>query len=239
MPSRSRSVSEFQQMRPSQTHQVVVCLPVLRAACPDATYHGVSILAARTGPRLFTAPIMAFLKDCRKAAIVGSSFCTGSAEGLQLRSMAERPLSPGMHACGLCLLAGSLPWTIRLVWEMTLLTWHEGPQMVGFSIAHTMPALLIFGSLFSISAAVWGLSVGVLALTARRSLSAHSRALLAAVLISVSLPLVPYSAWQWMTVQVLGVPKLDSPAGRAMYDVLVAAGRDGNIDTIQALLHRA
>ena len=41
-----------------------------------------------------------------------------------------------------------------------------------------------------------------------------------------------------MTVQVLGVPKLDSPAGRAMYDVLVAAERDGNIDTIQALLHR-
>jgi hypothetical protein len=32
----------------------------------------------------------------------------------------------------------------RLIWEMTLLTWERGPQMIGFSLAHGAGALLFF-----------------------------------------------------------------------------------------------
>jgi hypothetical protein len=38
---------------------------------------------------------------------------------------------------------------------MTLLTWWKGPQMIGFSLAHTMPVVFILGGLSLSAAAIW------------------------------------------------------------------------------------
>ncbi len=157
---------------------------------------------------------------------------------LQSQSMAACQLSPWTRLCGLCLLLGSLPWTIRLVWEMTLLTWHQGQQMVGFSIAHTMPGFLVLGVMSTLGTAIWCIGVGLVAALRKRFLRRVDRVLFAASFMAVGLQLVPYSAWQWVTVQTLGFPKLDSPAGRAMYDTMVSAAANGDVHVLQSLLAR-
>jgi len=50
---------------------------------------------------------------------------------------------------------GTLPFVLRLVWEMTLLTWHKGPQMIGFTMWHSAPQLQILGMLCWMGEIVW------------------------------------------------------------------------------------
>jgi hypothetical protein len=46
---------------------------------------------------------------------------------------------------GLLLMLGTLGLAMRLIWEMTALSWEQGPQMIGFSLAHgNGPFLLLF-----------------------------------------------------------------------------------------------
>lgn len=44
---------------------------------------------------------------------------------------------------GMIAIIGSTVLAARLIWEMTWLTWHQGPQMIGFSLAHSVAALLL------------------------------------------------------------------------------------------------
>jgi hypothetical protein len=37
------------------------------------------------------------------------------------------------------------PLYFRLLWEQTYLTWQKGPQMIGFSLAHQHPEVLLVG----------------------------------------------------------------------------------------------
>jgi len=44
---------------------------------------------------------------------------------------------------GAVLIIGTTALAARLIWEMTWLTWREGPQMVGFSLAHGYGGVLL------------------------------------------------------------------------------------------------
>ena len=39
------------------------------------------------------------------------------------------------------------PMILEMVWEETILTWQSGPQMLGFTVTHVFPFLLLFGFL--------------------------------------------------------------------------------------------
>src|SRR5262245_10933942 len=119
-----------------------------------------------------------------------------------------RPLSKSTRYIGLALLLCCLPVTLRLVWEMTLLTWQEGEQMIGFSIAHSMLGLVVVGGLAEWAALVWCLTILTLAVVRRRALTRIDWALLTTLVVTIGAPMVPYAAWQWMTSHVLG------PGGR-------------------------
>jgi hypothetical protein len=121
---------------------------------------------------------------------------------------------------------------------MTLLTWRGGQQMVGFSIAHTMPGFMVLGVMFTLGAAAWCIAVGLVAVLRKRRLGRTDWTLLAATSLAICLQFVPYSTWQWVTIQALGFPKLESPAGRAMYDTLISAAASGDARLLQSLLGR-
>ncbi len=75
----------------------------------------------------------------------------------------ERKLSPSVLLLGTVLIIGTLSLAARLIWEMTWLTWRDGPQMIGFSLAHGdgaflllfPPALLLWICVGAGSAASW------------------------------------------------------------------------------------
>src|SRR5438067_10791380 len=52
----------------------------------------------------------------------------------------------GLQVLGWIALAGAAPLSLRFIYEQTLLTWRRGPQMVGFALAHTHIAFLLFGT---------------------------------------------------------------------------------------------
>jgi hypothetical protein len=56
----------------------------------------------------------------------------------------------------------------RLLWEQTWLTWTRGEQMIGFSLAHQHPELLLLGFLGAIGTGLWVLAA-VMTLGLRRN----------------------------------------------------------------------
>ena len=108
---------------------------------------------------------------------------------------------------GACLAFGSIAWAGRLVWEMTMLTWRDGPQMIGFSLAHTIPLVFILGSLSMTGAMVWCIWVGGALVLRRRRLSKSDWIILLGASASVIAVSIPYTAWQWATMRVLGEPR--------------------------------
>jgi hypothetical protein len=57
---------------------------------------------------------------------------------------------------------------IRLLWEQTWLTWTQGSQMIGFTLMHVYPELLVLGVFCAIGTALWVL-VAVIMLGLRRN----------------------------------------------------------------------
>jgi hypothetical protein len=55
----------------------------------------------------------------------------------------------------LCCSPIALLFAARIAWEKTLLTWSQGPQMVGFSLMHTYPFFMMAGVLCSLALMVW------------------------------------------------------------------------------------
>ena len=121
---------------------------------------------------------------------------------------------------GYILVADVAIFTGRIVYEETILTWKNGPQMVGFAMAHIMPPLLLTGLIGVIGGLLW-LIFSVTLLFRRRfrlpwfDLLPILLLLLAGVTLSI-----PYETWEELMVRTLG---------RSMYGgefLVQAAGED-------------
>lgn len=120
----------------------------------------------------------------------------------------------------------------RLTWEQTFLTWDRGPQMVGFSLAHTGGVLALF--LFACLALsyLWVFATLILliwySIRGRRPRGSHflQFGLLAG---TVGLLLVPYGFWQWVGVRTVG------PRGHEASYFASAAG-EGDFRLVKTLL---
>ena len=84
----------------------------------------------------------------------------------------------------------------RILWEETSLTIQQGPQMIGFSLAHIYP----WAFLAPISLALWILVAAItltISLVRRRRVSWSTWGVLSfAVLVLITIS-VPPSFWQW------------------------------------------
>lgn len=58
----------------------------------------------------------------------------------------------------------------RILWEKTILTWSQGPQMVGFALWHIHPGFAVAGILCCLALAVWLLIAIPYAIMRRREI---------------------------------------------------------------------
>jgi len=144
------------------------------------------------------------------------------------------PSDPGLlpawaHYCGWLFLIGQTIFISRIVYESTVLTCVDGPQMVGFAMAHGAHNLFLlglpflpFGGLFFLVALIFGA-------VKRFRFSLREWMLLAALLVSFSLLSVPYRAWEHLDMTVCS----SGPLGDA---VLLEAARTGDLKLVTKLV---
>jgi hypothetical protein len=97
---------------------------------------------------------------------------------------------------GILLIVGTLVLAARLIWEMTWLTWQQGPQMIGFSLAHGSGGVLLF--LFPVLLCLWLLVVAVILIAwklKRWKIAKQTWQLLACSLVTLGLLSIPQNFW--------------------------------------------
>jgi hypothetical protein len=125
------------------------------------------------------------------------------------------------------LLTGML--AARIVWEETSLTWQEGPQMLGFSLAHGAGAVLF---LAPILLSVWilvALIVLVVCLLRKRPLTWGYWLTLGSALAMIGILSIPPVFFQWW---LIGSFAKSPHAG----DLIIYDAREGDLRTVRGYL---
>jgi Ankyrin repeats (3 copies) len=124
---------------------------------------------------------------------------------------------------GAALLAG------RLIWEQTVWTWEQGPQMVGFSLAHGPGAVLFLAPFLLGCWAAIALVVIVTNLVKKRRTDTPTWAAFGLAVLLFGLLLVPSGVWQRLFVRQMA----SSPRAG---DLLVYAAYNSDFRTVKAML---
>jgi hypothetical protein len=130
---------------------------------------------------------------------------------------------------GVAFFLGTAMLFARLIWEETVWTWERGPQMVGFSLAHDVGALLF---LFPVLLVVW--TAIVIALTVwnliKKKRVSRIRWIALGVIVGLFvLGSMPEGFWQQAFIRRMAA---SSHAG----DLLLYAAYRGDLGTVQGLI---
>jgi hypothetical protein len=124
---------------------------------------------------------------------------------------------------GTALLAG------RLIWEQTALTWKQGPQMVGFSLAHGAGGILLLAPFLLAFWAVIALVLIVINLAKKRRTDTPTCVAFGLAALLLGLLSVPSGVWQRLFIRQMA----SSPhAG----NLLIYAAYDRDFRTVKAML---
>lgn len=154
----------------------------------------------------------------------------------QSKSQTEEPLLSGANRLfGWVCLVVCLPLAARGIYEKTVLTWREGPQMPGFTVSHTQLGLFFLGLFGTICLYGW-LTAFVIEFFLGRSSGATAIPLSGWIQFAISMVVVatfwvPYGLWQIAAIDFAG------PGPRAT-DQLVSAANGGQAYVVNALLER-
>ncbi len=141
-------------------------------------------------------------------------------------SQAELP--PWACIAGAIFTVGTTILFARLIWEETVWTWERGPQMVGFSLAHDVGALLF---LFPVLLFVWAaivLAVTIWSLVRKRRVSTMRWLALGAIALLFAVGSLPDGFWQRAFI---GRMAASPRAG----DLMLYAAYRGDLGTVQGL----
>lgn len=105
-------------------------------------------------------------------------------------------VSRRLWAVGFLALVPNTVLAARLVWEQTALTWQEGPQMVGFALAHGLWSPLMLSPALLLVLGAWLLALAAVVVWHRRRPSRGLVALGSATLVVIAALALPYQAWQ-------------------------------------------
>jgi hypothetical protein len=133
------------------------------------------------------------------------------------------------RVCGWLFLIGQTLFISRIVYESTILTCVDGPQMVGFSMAHGGHSFFLLGLLFVPFGALFFLVALVFGAVKGLRFSLREWVLMAALLVSFSFLFVPYRAWEHLDMTVC----ISGPLGDA---VLLDAARTGDLNLVTKLV---
>lgn len=144
------------------------------------------------------------------------------------RVKAKQP-SKVLVASGVPVVVLTALFAARMVWEETVLTFQQGPQMLGFSLAHRRGAILfltpilltlwLFVALVTMAACLWR----------KRSLSKWYWSTLASVVLTLGVLSIPAAFWQWAFI---GTFARSQHAG----DLMVYAAAEGDVRTVRGYL---
>jgi hypothetical protein len=95
-------------------------------------------------------------------------------------------------------------FTCRVVYEETILTWKNGPQMVGFAMVHTMPSLLLAGLIGAVGGLLWMIVSVTLLFRRRFRLPWFDLLPLLLLLLAGAALSIPYETWEEAMVRTLG-----------------------------------
>jgi hypothetical protein len=131
---------------------------------------------------------------------------------------------------GILLVSFAAVFMVRIVWEETLLTLRDGPQMVGFSLAHGSWVFLLFAPILL---ALWFLMAFITmigSLWRRRRLSKGLWLTLAAAAIVLGVVSLPEAFWQSMFIG--SFAKSEHAA-----DLMTYAAAEGDVRTVRGYLN--
>ena len=137
-----------------------------------------------------------------------------------------------LTAIGVVAAPGAVYLAARLVYEQTFLTWRNGPQMVGFALAHSGNLILLF--LSAVVLTLWCTVVigrSAWALSRGRTVSPQRWAAVAGMVAVLLVPFIPYAAWQR-----LSLGRIASSPNAPEFLTLAAA--HGDLALVEGLLRR-
>jgi hypothetical protein len=133
------------------------------------------------------------------------------------------------RVCGWLFLLGQTLFISRIVYESTVLTCVDGPQMVGFSMAHGGHSFFLLGLLFLPFGALFFLVALVFGVVKKLRFNGREWALMAALFVSFSFLFVPYRVWEHLDMTVCS----SGPLGDAF---LLEAARLGDLGQVTRLV---
>ncbi len=121
--------------------------------------------------------------------------------------------------------------TLRFIYEQTYLTWVNGQQMVGFTLAHQGIGFLILGMLSLGLTHLWLLTVVVLIAASKlgRPLRRLECTIMALTVLTVLLNYVPYLWWQRLVVRIPG-------SRLTQQDIFLEAAGEGGLGAVKSSL---
>jgi hypothetical protein len=124
---------------------------------------------------------------------------------------------------------GQSIFIIRIVYESTILTCANGPQMVGFALVHTGPSLFLLGLLILPFGVLFAGAMLLFGLLKKLRFSRSEWLLLGGFLLGNLLLAVPYSTWERLDMKVCSA----GPLGDAF---LLNAARMGELEQVMKLV---
>jgi hypothetical protein len=91
----------------------------------------------------------------------------------------------------LCFAPVGLLFSSRIAWEKTFLRWQQGPQMVGFSLGHILPAFFIVGILCCYSLILWLAPASIYVIVRRKRISTVDIAMILAGVFAAVVMVLP------------------------------------------------
>ena len=92
----------------------------------------------------------------------------------------------------------------RMLYEKSYLTWSQGPQMIGFSLAHIHPLSFLLGFLSVCAAHVWLVVAAVAMTRGRFRLPPSHWTLVGLTVVTLALDYLPTTACQRILIAMLG-----------------------------------
>ena len=147
------------------------------------------------------------------------------------QSYASKTLSVPVLILGICVMLGSALLAGRLIWEMTLLTWERGPQMIGFSLAHGAGALLFVAPVCLLLWILACLCTAIAWKIRKKNVQRETWIALGAAALVLMILLIPSNFWDRIF-----IGKLASSSHSAEF--LIRAAGSGEQGIVKALLER-
>jgi hypothetical protein len=140
-----------------------------------------------------------------------------------------KPASNVLAFIGIPLVLATIALAARMVWEETFLTLRDGPQMLGFALAHGVGAILFLAPLLLSLWLIVALIAAAIYLWRKTALSRWYRSTLTSAILTLGFLSLPAAFWQWMFIGAFAA----SPHAA---DLMVAEAAMGNVRTVRRYL---